>query len=101
MGKEVYTNGVWKYQPGSAKADTGFGSGPQGPGEMPSVVTDGRGTYWTLNARTGKATAISGPQAAAKTINDPEGNVYLQNPDGTPGRSCLTPPPRPSPTTGG
>ena len=89
VGKEVYTNGVWKYQPGTAKADTGFGSGPQGPGEMPSVVTDGRGTYWTLNPRTGEAKAISGPQAAAKTITDPDGNVYLQNPDGTPGEKLF------------
>ena len=89
VGKEIYTNGVWKYQPGSAKADTGFGSGPQGPGEMPSVVTDGRGTYWTLNPRTGEAKAISGPQAAAKTITDPDGNVYLQNPDGTPGEKLF------------
>ena len=51
--------------------------------------------------RTGKATALPGTEAAAKTITDPDGNVYLQNPDGTQARSCSTPPPRPSPTTGG
>ena len=86
VGREVYTNGVWKYQPGSAKADTGFGSGPQGPGSPRSIITDGQGTYWTVDPQTGQSTAISGPKAAAKTITDPDGNVYLQNPDGTPGK---------------
>jgi hypothetical protein len=86
VGREVYTNGVWKYQPGSAKADTGFGSGPQGPGTPRSIITDGQGTYWTVDPQTGQSTAISGPKAAAKTITDPDGNVYLQNPDGTPGK---------------
>lgn len=90
LGKEVYENGVWKYQPGSAKADTGFGSGPQGPGTPPTVLTDGRGAYWTFDPVTGKASPLNGPAAGIKTIADPaNGAVYLQNPDGSLGRKLF------------
>jgi len=82
MVTETYNNGVWGYVKGSATADTGI---PAGPGERPSVITDGQGTYWTVDPTTGQARSITGPKAAAKTITDPDGNIWLQNPDGTKG----------------
>ena len=83
---ETYNNGTWSYVAGSAKADTGFLAGPEGPGTSQSVLTDGQGTYWTYNPSTGKAEPLTGPKAGAKTLTDPDGSVYLQNPDGTPGQ---------------
>ena len=83
---ETYENGVWKYVPGSAKREEGFAGQPQGvadKGTAGTVLTDGQGAYWMVDPYTGKTKPLNGPAAAVKTVNDPDGSVWLQNPDGT------------------
>jgi hypothetical protein len=81
---EVYKNGIWDYVPGSSRREEG--ARPEGVAQITNqVLTDGRGAYWTYDTATGKATPINGPAAGVKTINDPDGSVWTQNPDGSKG----------------
>lgn len=78
---EKYQNGSWSYVPNSATPETGLlGTAEQKPG---TVLTDGQGAYWMVDTTTGTAKALNGPAAAVKTVNDPDGSVWLQNPDGS------------------
>lgn len=79
---EKYENGVWTYVEGSSRREPG--ATPQGVAQITNqVLNDGKGAYWTYDQATGKATPINGPAAAIKTINGPDGGVYIQKPDGT------------------
>jgi hypothetical protein len=81
---EEYQNGVWGYVAGSSRKEPG--ATPQGAAQITNqVLNDGRGAYWTYDQATGKATPINGPAAAVKTVNDPDGSVWTQNPDGSKG----------------
>ena len=98
---ETYNNGQWSYVPGSAKPDTGILGQPSGPGTSSSVITDGQGAYWAFDPYTKQITAINGPAAAAKTVTDPDGSVYLQKPDGTKGQKLFESLPQTLQTTDG
>jgi hypothetical protein len=83
---EKYENGVWKYVEGSAKREEGFAGQAQGvadKGTAGTVLTDGQGGYWMVDPYTGTTKALNGPAAATKTANDPDGSVWLLNPDGS------------------
>jgi hypothetical protein len=79
---EKYTNGTWSYVEGSSRAEAG--ARPEGTAQITNqVLTDGRGAYWTYDQRTGEVKPINGPAAGVKTVNGPDGSVYLQKPDGS------------------
>lgn len=97
---EVYKNGIWDYVTGSSKAEPG--ATPEGMARVTNqVLTDGAGAYWTYDQATGKATAINGPAAAVKTITDPDGSVWTQQPDGTKGQKLFDSLPQTVQTTDG
>lgn len=79
---ETYNNGTWSYVEGSSRAEAG--AKPEGTAQITNqVLTDGRGAYWTYDQRTGEVKPINGPAAGVKTVNAPDGGVYLQKPDGS------------------